>query len=204
MGESAPNQAPLECRVDRADGRVVMTTAGATHLAALVHSWPSLSPLHPLSEPSPGPSGRAPSLQRNQKGALRALLRDLLPQQGRTGGCSSSAGLGGLKSGSACIATVAPPEHSPPGQFLLHPAVLAASAALPCSATSCQTPAGTLAACAAFQVEVGLPEALPSSAHAVAGGRGASDGLGLGLESSPLANMHCRCTPGGRGAGAAA
>lgn len=189
---SAPNQAPLQCRVDRADGRVVITTGGATHLAGLVHSWPPLSPLHPPSKPTPGPSGRAPSLQRNQKGALQALLRDLLPQQGRTGGRSSSAGLGsGLKSGPACIATVAAPEHSPPGQFLLHPAVLAASAALPCSASSCQTPAGTLAACAAFQVEVGVPEALPSSAHAVAGGGGESDGLGLGLESSPMADMHC-------------
>lgn len=159
--KGAPAQ--LECRVSRAAGALEVATGAARHLAASVRCHTPTGhervPSRPAPGPDPGPTFDTHGRAGQWRHTLGALVRWLLPQRAREQG--------------GCVATVVPPLAAPPGQFLVHPAALAASAALPCAATlPYHSPeAGVLASCSAFRVgAAGPPEALPSPAHATAAG----------------------------------
>lgn len=155
----------LECRVGRSSGDVTLATGDSRHLAASAQG--DVKPAHR----SPGQAG-APLWC----STIHALVSGLLPQR-RQQACSSG----------SCVSSVVAPAQSPPGQFLVHPALLVASAALPCAAGECPGAAGSLASCHAFHVEAGLPEALPCSTHATASSGSAMEAAAAGS----LADVLC-------------
>ena len=157
----------LECRVERSSGNLALATGNSRHLAASAQG--DAKPAHR----SPGQAAAPP-----WRSTMHALVSRLLPQR-RQQACSSSS--------SSCVSSVAAPAQLHPGLFLVHPALLVASAALPCAADERPGAAGSLASCHAFQVEAGLPEALPCSAHATASSGGAMAAAAAG----PLADVLC-------------
>ena len=156
----------LECRVERGSGDVTLATRDSTHLAASAQG--DARPAHRPPGLAEAPAWRS---------TIHALVSRLLPQP-RPQACSSSG---------SCVSSVVAPAQPPPGQFLVHPALLAASAALPCAADGCPGAAGSLASCHAFHVEAGLPEALPCSTHATA----SSGSAVAAAEAGSLADVLC-------------
>jgi len=149
----------LSCTIARAGGAVALASGAASHLTAALHGgFADRQPDHGPQPESPDPARPPP----RGLGALRALAARQLggPGAGRpAGGCTGSVRL---------------PTRLAPGQFLFHPAALTAAGALCAAGRACspgQTLVGTLAACAAFQIRPGLPEALPARAHAAASAR---------------------------------
>ena len=149
----------LSCSIARAGGAVALASGVTSHLTAALHG--SFAD----RQPEGGPHSESPDPARwplRGLGALRALVARQLggPGAGRPAG--------------SCTGSVRLPTRLAPGQFLFHPAALTAAAAL-CAAGRARGPGqslvGTLAACAAFQIRPGLPEALPARAHAAATAR---------------------------------
>ena len=149
----------LSCTIARAGGAVALASGVTSHLTAALHG--SFAD----RQPEGGPHSESPDPARwplRGLGALRALVARQLggPGAGRPAG--------------SCTGSVRLPTRLAPGQFLFHPAALTAAAAL-CAAGRARGPGqslvGTLAACAAFQIRPGLPEALPARAHAAATAR---------------------------------
>jgi len=149
----------LFCTIVRAGGAVALASGVTSHLTAALHA--SLAD----RQPEGGTNPESPDPARWPLRGLGALRAPVVRQLG---------GPGAGRPAGSCTGSVRLPTRLAPGQFLFHPAALTAAAALCAAGRACspgQTLVGTLAACAAFQLRPGLPEALLARAHAAANAR---------------------------------
>ena len=176
-GHEASDSEPeveLQCRVTRSGGDITLASGSTTHLAASAQGYINPAAVQGDSKPAHGSPGHAAAPP--WRSTVHALVSRLLPQHRRQ-----------ARSAGGCVSSVAAPVSSPPGQFLVHPALLVAAAALPCAANGCGAAAGSLASCSAFHAKTGLPEALPCSTHATACSGSAMEARAAG----PLADVLC-------------